>query len=355
MTEDTIFELRDYTLQPGQREVLIELFETNFVDSQNEVGAHVCGIFRDIDRPDHFVWMRSFANMESRSVALESFYSGTIWKAHRDAANATMIDSNDVHLLRALTPTLPKATRFGGALAIVDILPDIAEEKLTAAIKARSDIIAVYRTKRSENNFPRLPVHTERVVVVLRAAPTYGMPEPLTGLPTPLRTHRLRSTMRSPIQLASPAQSPRDFDFLAGEWRVANRKLTARNVGSRDWEEFSAHYQFQTLLDGMANVDELNFAAKGIKGMSVRALDRLIGVWSIYWISSKDGLLLPPVRGGFVGSAGEFVGTDIDGARSILARFRWKRDPIAPRWEQAFSYDAGATWETNWIMDFMKA
>ena len=25
-----------------------------------------------------------------------------------------------------------------------------------------------------------------------------------------------------------------------------------------------------------------------------------------------------------------------------------------PRWEQAFSEDAGTTWETNWVMDFKR-
>ena len=26
-----------------------------------------------------------------------------------------------------------------------------------------------------------------------------------------------------------------------------------------------------------------------------------------------------------------------------------------PRWEQAFSDDDGATWETNWVMEFTRA
>src|SRR6266568_6051892 len=39
--------------------------------------------------------------------------------------------------------------------------------------------------------------------------------------------------------------------------------------------------------------------------------------------------------------------------RPIVVRFIWSRVTTgAPRWEQAFSADGGATWETNWIMDF---
>src|SRR5258706_9972228 len=62
----------------------------------------VLGQFRDKDEPDRFVWLRGFRDMPSRAEALQSFYGGPVWKAHRSAANATMIDSDDVLLLRPL-------------------------------------------------------------------------------------------------------------------------------------------------------------------------------------------------------------------------------------------------------------
>lgn len=45
-TASTVYELRQYTLHPGQREVLIELFERELVDTQREVGIEVIGPFR---------------------------------------------------------------------------------------------------------------------------------------------------------------------------------------------------------------------------------------------------------------------------------------------------------------------
>ena len=40
----------------------------------------------------------------------------------------------------------------------------------------------------------------------------------------------------------------------------------------------------------------------------------------------------------------------------MRVRFLWKHDPPrTARWEQAFSADGGATWETNWIMRFTRA
>src|SRR5437763_1109820 len=43
--------------------------------------------------------------MPSRAHALKDFYGGPVCKAHREAANATMIDSDNVLLLHPATPT----------------------------------------------------------------------------------------------------------------------------------------------------------------------------------------------------------------------------------------------------------
>src|SRR5215510_12342986 len=101
-TEPTcaVVELRQYTLHPGQRDVLIELFEREFVDPLESAGMTVMGQFHDLDRPDRFVWMRGFADMFQRAQGLSAFYGGPVWGAHRTAANATMIDSDNVLLLR---------------------------------------------------------------------------------------------------------------------------------------------------------------------------------------------------------------------------------------------------------------
>ena len=72
--------------------------------------------------------------------------------------------------------------------------------------------------------------------------------------------------------------------------------------------------------------------------------------WSIYWINSRDGVLTPPVHGGFEGDRGVFYGVDTDDGREVQVRFDWTRlGPDAARWEQAFSLD-GREWETNWTM-----
>jgi hypothetical protein len=100
-----IVELRQYTLHPGKRDVLIDLFDREFVESQESLGMKVIGQFRDLDNPNRFVWLRGFRDMPSRAQALKDFYGGPVWKAHREAANATMIDSDNVLLLCSAKPT----------------------------------------------------------------------------------------------------------------------------------------------------------------------------------------------------------------------------------------------------------
>src|SRR5204863_6636074 len=88
-----IVELRQYTLHRGKRDVLIDLFDREFIEPQETLGMNILGQFRDLDDPDRFVWLRGFRDMASRAAALQAFYGGPVWKAHRETANATMIDS----------------------------------------------------------------------------------------------------------------------------------------------------------------------------------------------------------------------------------------------------------------------
>jgi len=174
-----IVELRQYTLHPGQRDVLIELFEREFIESQDALGANVIGEFRDLDNPDLFFWLRGFADMPARAQALAKFYSGPTWKAHREAANATMADSDNVLLLRPArsnsafrlsASARPQQGRSAPAALIVatiyylrappsDGFVDWFEEVLRRqAEDAGATLLASFITEPSPNNFPPLPV-----------------------------------------------------------------------------------------------------------------------------------------------------------------------------------------------------
>ncbi|RKH07982.1 hypothetical protein D7V97_20735 [Corallococcus sp. CA053C] len=153
---------------------------------------------------------------------------------------------------------------------------------------------------------------------------------------------------------AFPTGDVHDFDFLMGEWDCINRRLKKRFAGSDDWDTFSSKTRCQPHLGGVANVEEAVFE-RGFSGMALRLFDVQQRRWSIYWVDSRGGVLMPPVHGGFTGDRGLFYGEDTDDGRTVQVQFRWTRQGAdRARWEQAFSLD-GESWETNWVMEFTRA
>jgi hypothetical protein len=99
-----VIELRQYKIVPGKRDAMIALFEREFVESQEKLGMRLVGQFRDRDDPSRFTWIRAFPSMEARGKALNDFYFGPVWQAHRGEANPLLDDNDDVLLLRPAWP-----------------------------------------------------------------------------------------------------------------------------------------------------------------------------------------------------------------------------------------------------------
>lgn len=149
-----------------------------------------------------------------------------------------------------------------------------------------------------------------------------------------------------------------DFDFWIGRWNVRNEYRKGRLCGSTEWEEFDAVVEARFLPHGLGNMD--HYLAEewrpGFVGMSVRLFDGANDRWSIYWADSRRGVFDPPVVGRFDGPVGIFEGDDQHDGKPVRVRFTWTHEtPRQVRWEQAFSADHGATWETNWIMHMTRA
>lgn len=191
---DTVFELRRYTLKPGARETLIEVFDTHLVETQEAVGMSVVCQFRDPAAPDQFVWFRGFADQAARTRALPAFYGGPVWAEHGPAANETMLEWHDVLMLKSAGPgpgfdssglerLPPGSADLGHArtylVAIHHFVPDADDDQAALAAKeiadavraAGSGVVASLISDRSENGFPRLPVREGECVVVTLIRP----------------------------------------------------------------------------------------------------------------------------------------------------------------------------------------
>jgi hypothetical protein len=192
----SIIELRQYTLVPGKREALIDLFEAQLIEPQEERGARIIGTFRDLDDESRFVWLRGFPDMESRAHGLQGFYGGAAWRRHRDAANATMIDSDNVLLLRPAWEQSAFATdgtrpapgvsdsrergiveaailNFRDPTDSVDLMY-FCDEVAPLIEEAGGLVLACLVTEPAENNFPALPVREGENVLVWFAGFPHG-------------------------------------------------------------------------------------------------------------------------------------------------------------------------------------
>ncbi len=123
--------------------------------------------------------------MASRAKALQDFYGGPVWKAHREAANATMVNSDNVLLLRPAAPmsgfslenmkrppvgadnvpsSLIVATIYYFEAPVTGDFVDFFEHSLKPIAKSFGAAISAYFvTENSENTFPALPVREARL------------------------------------------------------------------------------------------------------------------------------------------------------------------------------------------------
>ncbi len=227
-------ELRQYAMKPGRRDELITLFEREFIETQTAAGIRLIGLFRDLDQPDRFVWMRGYPDQAARRPALNAFYNSDHWFAHRSATNATMTSSDDVLLLRPLSPDLapdvsapiPTGEQPGRGVVVLGVHRlDGSDDPLAKSFRTRlADplaeaglaVLTASITDPAPNSFPRHPVREgEWVLVWLSRQPderaadaalarARADPRLAPLFATTLQLMRLQPTARSRLQGGPP-------------------------------------------------------------------------------------------------------------------------------------------------------
>lgn len=109
------------------------------------------------------------------------------------------------------------------------------------------------------------------------------------------------------------------------------------------------------LRNGEINVEEIDMKVPSgrLRILALRIYCPASRQWAIHRSTASNGTLDQPMMiGDFSNGYGEFYNRDECG---ILVRCEWRsvaRDRC--RWEQAYSANDGSTWETNWIIDFVR-
>ena len=159
---------------------------------------------------------------------------------------------------------------------------------------------------------------------------------------------------------ATARDGHKDFDFLFGTWRTHYKLLRHRLSNNHEWYDCEGASVIRHFWNGSANLEDGDLHCpppRGyVHGMTLRLYDAASHQWSLYWGTTKLGLVMPPQVGHFdKNGVGEFFAHDTFQGKPIIVRFRWtvlKGDH--PHFEQAFSADNGGTWETNWITDYTR-
>ncbi len=150
----------------------------------------------------------------------------------------------------------------------------------------------------------------------------------------------------------------RDFDFFFGAWRVEHRRLKQWLAGCTEWGTFGGNCTVQPILGGQGNLDDnvIELPAGSYRAITLRAFDPATERWAIWWLDARHPHSLDvPMIGHFTDGVGTFFADDTIDGRAIKVRFLWTDiTKTGCRWQQAFSSDGGASWETNWIMNFTR-
>jgi hypothetical protein len=144
-----------------------------------------------------------------------------------------------------------------------------------------------------------------------------------------------------------------DFDFLAGEWRIHNRRL---KDGTADvWEEFAGAATVHRVMGGQASIEELRIPSDKFRGMGVRVWRPKEGQWTDHWTGSYDGVVNAPQLGTFIDGEGIFLSEEQADGATNLYRGIWDRiTPTSCRWHQSSSTDGGKSWDCSWWMNWTR-
>ncbi|GAA2067149.1 hypothetical protein GCM10009839_93710 [Catenulispora yoronensis] len=147
----------------------------------------------------------------------------------------------------------------------------------------------------------------------------------------------------------------KDFDFFHGRWRMRTRKL--RDVFDptcTEWVELDGVTEVRPAFGGAGNVETTTLGTEPpLQAVTVRLHDAEQDLWRVWYVSTRaPGYMGPADEGRFEDGRGVFICEEELGGRPGLVRHQWTAlDTGRPRWEQAFSFDKGQTWETNYVSE----
>jgi hypothetical protein len=144
-----------------------------------------------------------------------------------------------------------------------------------------------------------------------------------------------------------------DFEFLTGEWRIANRRL---KDGTKDqWEELPGEATVFSVMSGQVSIEELRIPVGSHRGMGLRVWRPKEKKWTDHWTGTWNGVVNEPQLGEFIDGEGIFIGQETADGKTTQYRGVWdKITANGCRWHQSASTDGGKSWTWNWWMEWTR-
>ncbi len=99
-----LYELRQYTAQPGQRDALVKMMEEEVIPFQVKQGMVILASFVGEDEPDGYVWVRRFKDEDERAKLYAAVYESDYWKNDVGPRIGPLLNRETIKVKR-LTPT----------------------------------------------------------------------------------------------------------------------------------------------------------------------------------------------------------------------------------------------------------
>jgi hypothetical protein len=147
------------------------------------------------------------------------------------------------------------------------------------------------------------------------------------------------------------------MDFDLGLWKTHSSRLVHPLTGSTEWKDLDGCTVVTPIWNGRANIAEFKGAgpAGEVELLALRTYDPTSDQWYLNFSHPNSGTLDVPGVGVAKNGRIDFYDQESLNGKAIWVRFSiWGISPDTAQSEQAFSVDAGRTWEVNWVNHYTR-
>jgi hypothetical protein len=103
-----LFELRQYTVRPGQRAAWVKCMEEEIIPFQVKMGMVILGSWVSEEDESVYVWLRRFDSEAERKRLYDAVYQSDYWKTEIAPRVPAMLDREQMKVTRLVaTPRSP--------------------------------------------------------------------------------------------------------------------------------------------------------------------------------------------------------------------------------------------------------